>query len=103
MTWPHKFRKRPVEIEAVQYIYPAPAALKEWLGDSYGSEAKARHPHAKGEMYIKTLEDGSEDQVKHIATEGDWIIKGVHGEFYPCKPDIFRKSYEAVIENGDYW
>jgi hypothetical protein len=34
--------------------------------------------------------------VKHIATEGDWIIKGVQGEFYACKPDIFEQTYEKV-------
>jgi hypothetical protein len=32
------------------------------------------------------------------ASEGDWIIRGVQGEFYPCKPDIFAKTYEAVAE-----
>jgi hypothetical protein len=47
---------------------------------------------------ITTLEDGNPDspQVKHIATEGDYIIKGVKGEFYPCKPDIFELTYEEV-------
>ena len=40
--------------------------------------------------YIKTLEGG------HMVAPGDWIIKGVNGEFYPCKPDIFEATYEAV-------
>ena len=43
-------------------------------------------------------EDGTHLTVKHIATEGDWIIKGVQGEFYPCKPDIFEQTYEEVNE-----
>ena len=42
-------------------------------------------------VYIKTL-DG-----EHLARKGYYIIKGVHGEFYPCKPDIFEKTYEEVI------
>jgi len=40
--------------------------------------------------WIDTLEGG------HIVCPGDWIIKGVHGEFYPCKPDIFLETYEKV-------
>lgn len=48
------------------------------------------------EMIIPTLEDGSKAQVKHIATLGDYIIKGVQGEFYPCKPDIFALTYEVA-------
>lgn len=58
--------------------------------------SKARHPEAKAEAEICTLEDGNELHVKHIATEGDWIIKGVAGEFYACKPDIFEQTYERV-------
>lgn len=42
------------------------------------------------EMYIETLEG------THKASVGDWIITGVHGEQYPCKPDIFEKTYEPV-------
>ena len=47
-------------------------------------------PHI--DMVIKTLEGD------HICAEGDFIIKGVNGEFYPCKPDIFEKTYEEVTE-----
>lgn len=45
-------------------------------------------------MYIKTLEGTM------IASIGDWIIKGVNGEVYPCKPDIFEKTYEKVQDNA---
>lgn len=47
-------------------------------------------------IVIGTLEDGKSDgpQVQHIASVGDWIIKGVKGEFYPCKPEIFEKTYD---------
>lgn len=45
---------------------------------------------AMGTLIIKTLEG------EHVASIGDYIIKGVHGEFYPCKPDIFKETYEIV-------
>lgn len=51
---------------------------------------------ARGELEIVTLEDGVNLKAAHIATELDYIIKGVHGEFYACKPDIFEKTYERV-------
>lgn len=49
-----------------------------------------------GELYIGTLEDGAEKDAKHVASPGDWIIRGVQGEFYPCKPDIFIQTYSPV-------
>jgi hypothetical protein len=93
-----KFRKKPVVIDAVQFTYNEQgiAALKEFCGDTLGNIRKDRHPTAKGEAEIGTLEDGVHLTVKHIATEGDWIIKGVQGEFYACKPDIFEATYERV-------
>lgn len=93
-----KFRKKPVVIEAVKFIYDEQGmvAVKAFCGNSLGNVSKARHPNAKAEAEIGTLEDGVHLTVKHIATEGDWIIKGVQGEFYACKPDIFDATYEAV-------
>jgi hypothetical protein len=91
-----QYRKAPVVIDAVLFTYPPTPELKEFLGSSMGKLSKARHPSAKGEMEIGTLEDGSELKVIHIATEGDYIIKGVEGEFYACKPEIFHKTYEAI-------
>lgn len=91
-----KFRKKPVEIEAMQFVYPPTEIFLGWIGASAGSYRKERHPSAKGEIEIKTLEDGGDGRAKHVATEGDWVIKGVHGEFYPCKPDIFEKTYDRV-------
>lgn len=93
-----KFRKKPVVIEAVQFDYTDEgiAKLKEFCGNTIGNISKARHPTAKAEAEIGTLEDGVHLTVKHIATEGDWIIKGVQGEFYACKPDIFKQTYEEV-------
>lgn len=92
------FRKKPVVIQACQFIY-APENIKtlqDFCGDALGYISKARHPGAKAEAQLKTLEDGKYTRVVHVATEGDWIIKGVQGEFYACKPDIFEATYEEV-------
>lgn len=91
-----KYRKKPIEVEARQYAYPASQSLRAWMGRAAGSEAKMRQPGSLGEMRVHTLEDGDDGKVIHIATEGDWIIRGVQGELYPCKPDIFEATYEKV-------
>lgn len=94
-----RYRKKPVVIEAVRFVYDDTgiAAVKAFAGDKVGEITKARHPGAKAEMVIRTLEDGKGSvQVAHVATEGDYIIKGVLGEFYACKPDIFEATYEAA-------
>lgn len=92
-----KFRKKPVVIEAVQFFYTdkSVAELEEFCGESLGNIRK-EHDASPAEAEIRTLEDGVNLKVKHIATEGDWIIKGVQGEFYACKPDIFEQTYERV-------
>ncbi len=78
-----QYRKKPVVIDAVQWdggnrdeVFNFAGKFAEF-GDSTG-------------MIIKTLEG------QHIASVGDYIIKGVNGEFYPCKPDIFEKTYDKV-------
>lgn len=95
-----KFRKKPVVIEAMQFIptLVESAKLKLFCGDALGCISKTAFDGFRWEAEILTLEDGHDNRVKHIATEGDWIIKGVQGEFYPCKPDIFEATYEAVAE-----
>ena len=80
-----KYRKKPVVIEAVQWNGCNLEEIKEFAGDSLIC-------NAYGCIEIKTLEGN------HICTEGDYIIKGVQGEFYPCKPDIFEQTYERVEE-----
>ena len=77
-----RYRKRPVEIEAVQWFKP---------GDEMSIGAPVfSMTHRQGAPYIPTLEGDM------FITPGDWIIKGVMGEYYPCKPEIFDKTYEAV-------
>ena len=82
-------RKRPVEVEAV-LVTKNPERLgkiKEWIN---ASDHVARIDTEKCLVYIETLEGIM------YAGEGDYIIRGVAGEFYPCKPDIFEKTYENV-------
>jgi len=78
-----KFRKKPVVVEAEQWFIG-----KEIEGLHYGQDFGITHvfPH------IETLEG------RMIVREGDWIITGINGEKYPCKPDIFEKTYEKVID-----
>ena len=95
----NQYRKKPVVIDAVKFEYTVECLnfLKEWMGLNCGNVKKDRHPTALAELEIITLEDGQTHfTAKHIATEGDYIIKGVHGEFYACKPDIFFKTYEKA-------
>ena len=81
-----KYRKKPVVVEAMQYgPYTAPT------GELLMFLATAGEVRTADEgLIIPTLEGDL------LARPGDWIIKGVQGEFYPCKPDIFAKTYEAV-------
>jgi adenine deaminase len=90
-----KFRKKPVVIEAMRFTYPPTPALLAWCPALKNWRCN-RHLGAIAEADIVTLEDGSDGRAKHVASAGDWIIKGVQGEFYPCKPDIFAATYEAV-------
>jgi hypothetical protein len=98
-----KFRSRSVEKEAVQltennifevysFIHGAPdlsIRIAEDKWDDYERIVK------ESGLRLKTLESDGETQKADI---GDWIIKGLHGEFYPCKPDIFEKSYRPASE-----
>ena len=80
-----KYRKKPVEIEAVQWMADNFVEVDEFMGDCPHST----YP-AEGKVEINTLEGTM------LATVGDWIIRGVNGEYYPCKPDIFEKTYDRV-------
>jgi hypothetical protein len=88
-----KYRKKPVVIEAMQFTTnneagtPTMDAIVNWINQ--GKE-KPIARHNRTDILIKTLEGTM------TATVGDFIIQGVNGEFYPCKPDIFEKTYEVV-------
>ena len=85
-----KYRKKPVVIEAMQFTgeYSNYDAICDWSGVDFGANSKSEVEVL--ELFIETLEG------THRAAVGDWIIKGVAGEFYPCKPDIFDKTYDLA-------
>ena len=79
-----KFRKKPVEIEAIRFIVTNYEEIREFIGqNTLCSDLSIVIPTLEGDM---------------VAQKGDYIIKGVQGEFYPCKPDIFNATYEVVSE-----
>ena len=80
-----RFRKKPVVINAEQFF----PDQKPWPEGVVADPA----PHVGGSWWIATLEGG------HVVSAGDWIITGVKGERYPCKPDIFEMTYEAVTND----
>ena len=93
------YRKKPVIIEAMQWNGENHREMFDFLTNykktndymsTSGVNFYIDHEKTKGGLIIKTLEG------EHVATIGDFIIKGVNGEFYPCKPDIFEKTYEKA-------
>lgn len=88
-----KYRKKPVVIEAVQWDGNNTHEIAKFMNDDVLTcEAFVNGLWAKA-IEIKTLEGTMK------ASVGDFIIKGINGEFYPCKPDIFEKTYEKVTDN----
>jgi hypothetical protein len=84
-----KYRKKPVVIEAIIYDGTNGDEIKAFTqGGCYRDVTDPQNPR----FMIRTLEG------EHIASWGDYIIRGIKGEFYPCKPDIFAATYEAVEE-----
>jgi len=75
------YRKKPVEIDAIQWTGDNRLEIFDFCNMSYINDQELR---------IQTLEGSM------IASVGDYIIKGVKGEFYPCKPDIFEMTYEKI-------
>lgn len=87
-----QYRKRPVVIEAIRWQGDNFMALLDW-----GCPAAILPATDMQSLVIGTLEDGPNCEAVHVATLGDWIIRGIKGEFYPCKPDIFEGSYDRVV------
>ena len=82
-----KFRKKPIVIEAMHHTGDESIGpILAWAGRTEDRLVWGEG----GRIHIRTLEGEMQARV------GDWIIKGVAGEFYPCKPDIFKATYEAV-------
>ena len=95
-----KYRKKPVVIEAIQYdgdlkgkdgnYYVPDWAVKAFEDGVLHYRLPISPLHPPCELYVKALEGDM-----HVSV-GDYVICGVNGELYPCKPDIFEKTYEAV-------
>lgn len=83
-----KYRKKPVVVDAIQYDLTKYYVheIREFVGSSLKLDSSGNH-------YISTLEGNMS------ISPGDYIIKGVQGEFYPCKPDIFEQTYEKADES----
>lgn len=87
-----RWRKKPKVVEAMQYSKTEDFHdIREWV-EAFGGRVCAMQSRVSGEVVfvIQTLEG------EMIVRRGDWVIKGVAGEFYPCKPDIFARTYEEV-------
>lgn len=105
---PSKFKKKPVEVEAMHFVGDNMALMDvyQWIEQNTQGSFDVNNPTAPipasgvsidaatGFMVIATLEGVMQVKV------GDWVIRGVNGEFYPCKPDIFEKTYD-LVEVGD--
>lgn len=87
---PQRFRKKPVEVEAVQLTDRNGVQVEQWVGSHCKFYDRGVIPGHTSHVVISTPEGAMYGQV------GDWIIRGVKGEFYPCKPDVFASTYEAV-------
>jgi len=83
-----KYRKKPVVIEAMQFTDKTKDQVHTWVACNTAADFE----NGKPVLRIQTLEGIM------TASFSDFIIKGVNGEFYPCKPDIFEKTYELVEE-----
>ncbi len=81
-----KYRKKPVVIEAIQYL------REENISEvtKFVNNGKLIYNSETNEYSIRTLEGDM------LCSKYDYIIKGIQGEFYPCKPDIFEATYEAI-------
>lgn len=85
-----KYRKKPVVVEAIQWTGRNMEAIHEFCTGESTFKRQQEVSWVDVDLYIETLEGRLSPSI------GDYIIKGVNGEFYPCKPDIFEKTYEAV-------
>jgi hypothetical protein len=98
-----KYRKKPVAIEAIQVSW------RNWnaLGDFMPGVISEQNPARRSLSYSDTCGEPGPEYIEMsiptlegvmIAKHGDYIVKGINGEFYPVKPDVFEKTYEEVVE-----
>ena len=84
---PSRFRKKPVEVEAIRYV---PGETCQAVADFMDVDHVEDDCYDDADWGIDTLEGTM------WARPGDWIVRGIQGEFYPCKPDIFEATYEPA-------
>jgi len=98
----HKFRKKPVVVEAVQWTGYNGHEIIKFVGQNlHFSQPPSGYKHSNDDsLELLTIQIPTLEGVM-TANQMDWIIKGVNGEFYPCKPDIFEKTYEAVNKDAE--
>lgn len=96
-----KFRKKPVVVEAVRWTGSNLEEIRNFVGSDLIEEYVELFDIKRTlkEMLVDIAIDTLEGTMR--VDYGDYIIKGVKGELYPCKPDIFLKTYEEVIEDGN--
>lgn len=94
-----KYRKKPVIIEAVQYVgqgnlHPRYGGrVPNWMWDAF-QQGVLVADNGTDPLIVQTLEGSM------VLAPGDWLIRGIKGELYPCKPDIFEATYEPVGEDS---
>jgi len=94
-----KYKKKPVVVEAVRFngfTDPMFSERTDWLDEAFKNNTLFLREY-KAKLAISTLEGPME------ASEGDYIIKGVGGELYACKPDIFKETYELAQKSNRPW
>ena len=85
-----RYRKKPIEVEAVQFTEETRQQIIDWCDPRHTNMDDDGCLYETANLFIRTPEG------EMMAQPGDYIIKGIAGEFYPCKPDIFEQTYEAV-------
>lgn len=100
---PRHFTKKPVSISAMRYTESFPSNLITWI-NVQGGQCEWRCREVTGDDTKLCLPDAGHDLIIHtlegemLVGEGDWVIRGVQNEFYPCKDDIFRATYDGVFD-----
>lgn len=92
-----RFVKKPVVIQAIRWDGNNVRELSEFMGEKLSNGTLKRKFEIYGDTSNPDLVIFTLERDYHAAV-GDWIIRGVQGEFYPCKPDIFEQTYEEIIE-----
>jgi hypothetical protein len=82
-----KYIKKPIVIEAIQFLTDNVSEVSSFINDF-----PHKILHSESLIIISTLEGD------HLVRHGDYVIKGNYDEFYPCKPEIFESNYEKVLE-----